>query len=94
LETAPTQIINYFSGFKQNPVPLFSAALYSGQSRVAYIVGNRLPELHDGWPSNAALLLSVDPLPFATSQVSSTLFYWWLDLKGVQDTPPMATVAA
>src|SRR5580704_16044961 len=41
---------------------------------------------HDAWPSNVALLLVVDPLPFATSQVSSTLHYWWLNFLGVQDS--------
>jgi hypothetical protein len=43
------------------------------------------PVLRDAWPSNAALLPVVDPLPFATSQVFSTFYYWWLNFQGVQD---------
>jgi hypothetical protein len=45
--------------------------------------GRRTP--HDASPSTAALLRTAVRLPFATSKVSSTLYYWWLDLKGEQD---------
>src|ERR1700677_3644951 len=41
---------------------------------------------HDAWPSSAALLLASARLPFTTSIVSSTLYYWWLDSQGEQDT--------
>src|ERR1700677_4581297 len=41
---------------------------------------------HDAWPSSAALLLASARLPFAHLTVSRTLYYWWLDSQGEQDT--------
>jgi hypothetical protein len=49
--------------------------------------------LRDAWLSNAGLLLVVDPLPFATSKVSATLYYWWLNFQGEQDTGMLAKIA-
>src|SRR5271154_3520424 len=44
--------------------------------------------LHDASPSNAALLLAVDPPPFATSQVSSTCTIGGSISKGSRITGP------
>src|SRR6202161_4411573 len=52
---------------------------------VTLTLGVLIGQDHYFTATSAALLLASARLPFTTSIVSSTLYYWWLDSQGEQD---------
>jgi hypothetical protein len=39
------------------------------------------------------VLLAIDRLPFGSSKVSSTLYYWWFNYQKVQDSGEVASMS-
>src|ERR1700677_1834533 len=76
-------LMNVQSIFKRKSLEITTSVTLMVTLTLGVLIGQD----HYFTATSAALLLASARLPFTTSIVSSTLYYWWLDSQGEQDTP-------